>query len=179
MYPFGMERFYGGLKLAITKGGIPVPIEWTTGRMVPDYVLNLCKYATKDLVVYVAGESEGKPTIERYQVVDIQQKSEQIHEIGRGGTIHLTGNRDYVEVYLKPVGAKNGSSWIAVKLDDLYISKEALIREMVRKRLSDLTSLWGDDNAEPFRDSLDSFIGKLEEVRNEMVKLKTFLGNPF
>lgn len=179
MYPFGLERLYGGLKLAFTKGGIPVPFEWTVGKTVEECVRTMCEDAARDLIVWKAGRSYDKLVIMPCRVIGIRQITRQTAAIG-GSVIHYDTPVNVVEVSLKVLGHEDDPYGICADLEDLYISRQALVRGMIEKTLEDLTSFKKkvlDMNTDPtgFRLAVKKFNEKMEIARNDMQELKKLL----
>ena len=182
MYPIGMERFYGGLKLAFTKGGIPVPFEWTVGKTVEECVRVMCANAARDLIVWKSGRSYDKLVIMPCRVTDIRQIVRRKVTVG-GDAIYHDKPVNVVEVSLKILGQEDDSCGICADLEDLYISRQALVRGMIETTLEDLTSfkkkvLDINTDKKGFQLAVKKFNEKLEMARNDMQELEKLLEQP-
>jgi len=171
MYPFGLERFYGGLKLAITEGGVPVPEEWTRGEFVDDSILPYCITAAQSMTVWCCFWEAGVPKFEKYIVTNIRQ------------VVRETMNQKCVitstekKVLFRIQSLDESHVLDDVELNDLFISRQHLARYFVKRcmnRLQEIStklssrSMTNEDFLKTFR----KFIGELSLVDEELTDVE-------
>jgi hypothetical protein len=169
MYPFGLERFYGGLKLAITENGIPVPEEWTKGEFVDESILPYCISAAQNMTVWCCFWTAGVPEFGRYSIINIQQV---VRDTVKDCMMFVEK-----KVLFKIQSLDENSVLDNVELNDMFISRQHLARYFVKRCMNRLLaintelssrSMTDEDLLKTFR----KFIGELSLVDEELTSVE-------
>ena len=175
MYPFGLERFYGGLKLAISEGGLPVPEEWTRGEFVDDAILPHCIQAAQGQIVWCCFWESNVPEFGRYTIVSIRQVVQP--------TVRNCMMTEEKKVLFRIQSLDESHVLDDVGLDDLFISRQHLARHFVSRCMNRLSavnaelssrSMTGEDFLKVFR----KFIGELALSDEELTGVEQKLLAP-
>lgn len=165
MYPFGLERFYGGLKLAISEGGLPVPEEWTRGEFVDDAILPYCIQAAQGQIVWCCFRTLTVPEFGKYTITNIRQVDRP--------TVRDCMMFEEKKVLFTIQSLDEEHVLDDIELDSLFISEQHLARHYVKycmRRLGDaqkalsVRSMSNEDFLKAFR----KFIGELVLSNEEL-----------
>ena len=175
MYPFGLERFYGGLKLAITENGIPVPEEWTKGEFVDDKILPYCISAAQNMTVWCCFWTAGVPEFGRYSIINVRQE---VRDTVKNGMIFVEN-----KVLFKIQSLDENNVLDNVELNDLFISRQHLARYFVRRCMNRLLAINAELSArsmtdEDFLKMFRKFIGDLALADEELTGVEQNLLAP-
>ena len=175
MYPFGLERFYGGLKLAITENGIPVPEEWIKGEFVDESILPYCISAAQNMTVWCCFWTAGVPEFGRYSIINIQQV---VRDTVKDCMMFVEK-----KVLFKIQSLDENSVLDNVELNDLFISRQHLSRYFVRRCMNRLLAINTELSArsmtdEDFLKMFRKFIGELALSDEELTGVEQNLLAP-
>lgn len=169
MYPFGLERFYGGLKLAISEGGLPVLEEWTRGEFVDDAILPHCIQAAQGQIVWCCFWTSGVPEFGKYTIINIRQV---VRTIVRNCMM-----TEEERVLFRIQSLDESHVLDDIELNDLFISRQHLARHFIKRCMNRLSavstelasrSMTDEDFLKAFR----KFIGELVLSNEELTDVE-------
>ncbi len=169
MYPFGLERFYGGLKLAISEGGLPVPEEWTRGEFVDDAILPHCIQAAQGQIVWCCFWESNVPEFSKYTIVNIRQV---VRPIVRNCMM-----LEEKKVLFRIQSLDESHVLDDIELNDLFISRQHLARYFVKRCMNRLSAISTELSSrsmtdEDFLKTFRKFIGELALSDEELTRVE-------
>lgn len=175
MYPVGLERFYGGLKLAISEGGLPVPEEWMKGEFVDDAILPYCIQAAQNMIVWCCFWTSGVPEFGKYTIIDIRQDVRP--------TVRNRMMFDEKKILFRIQSLNESHVLDDVELNALFISRQHLARYFVKRCMNRLLAINTELSSrsmtdEDFLKTFRNFIGELTLSDEELTSVERELLAP-